>query len=195
MTRLDSAIFDGDWQGQLGIDYKDLQWVDTGERLTAESFASYRKIGGMVALHSMKPEVVRSAIADPLTMIASDGILKDGKGHPRAAGTYSRVLGYYVRETRTLTLMDALRKMTLMPAQRLERRVPMMRTKGRLRPGADADLTIFDPERVIDRASFMEPGKYSEGVKFVLVNGIVVVKEGQLQEGINPGRAVRAPLQ
>jgi len=58
----------------------------------------------------MKPEVVRSAIADPLTMIASDGILKDGKGHPRAAGTYSRVLGYYVRETRTLTLMDALRQ-------------------------------------------------------------------------------------
>jgi len=195
MTRLDSAIFDGDWQGQLGIDYKDLQWVDTGERLTSESFARYRKIGGMVALHSMKPEVVRSAIADPLTMIASDGILKDGKGHPRAAGTYSRVLGYYVRDTRTLTLMDALRKMTLMPAQRLERRVPMMKTKGRLRPGADADLTIFDPERVIDRASYLEPGKYSEGVKFVLVNGIVVVKEGQLQEGTNPGRAVRAPSQ
>jgi N-acyl-D-aspartate/D-glutamate deacylase len=91
--------------------------------------------------------------------------------------------------------MDALRKMTLMPAQHLERRVPMMKTKGRLRPGADADLTIFDPERVIDRASYTEPGKYSEGVKFVLVNGIVVVKEGQLQEGINPGRAVRAPLQ
>jgi dihydroorotase len=91
--------------------------------------------------------------------------------------------------------MDALRKMTLMPAQHLERRVPMMKTKGRLRPGADADLTIFDPERVIDRASYTEPGKYSEGVKFVLVNGIVVVKEGQLQAGINPGRAVRAPLQ
>jgi len=69
----------------------------------------------------------------------------------------------------------------------------MMKTKGRLRPGADADLTIFDPERVIDRSTYMEPGKYSEGVKFVLVNGIVVVKEGQLQEGINPGHAVRAP--
>src|SRR5258705_5681207 len=85
MTRLDSAIFDGDWQGQLGIDYKDLQWVDTGDRLTAESFAGYRRIGVMVALHSMKPEVVRSAIADPLTTIASDGILKDRKRHPRAA--------------------------------------------------------------------------------------------------------------
>lgn len=195
MTRLDSAIFDGDWQGQLGIDYKDLQWVATGERLTAESFARYRKEGGMVALHSMKPEIVRGAIADPLTIIASDGILKDRKGHPRAAGTYSRILGYYVRETKTLTLMDALRKMTLMPAERLERRVPMMKNKGRLRPGADADLTIFEAKRVIDKATYTEPGKYSEGIKFVLVNGVSVVKDGQLQVAVKPGQAVRAPIQ
>ena len=194
MTRLDSAIFDGDWQGQLGIDYKELQWVATGERLTAESFARYRKVGGMVAIHSMKPEIVRSAIADPLTMIASDGILKDGKGHPRAAGTYSRILGYYVRETKTLKLMDALRKMTLMPAQRLERRVPMMKMKGRLSPGADADLTIFDAERVIDRSTYGEPGRYSEGIKFVLVNGVTVVKDEQLSSGVKPGKAVRAPV-
>jgi dihydroorotase len=195
MTRLESAIFDDGWQEQLGIGYKDLQWVATGERLTAESFARYRKLGGMVAIYSMKPEIVRSAIADPLTMIASDGILKDGKGHPRAAGTYSRVLGYYVRETRTLTLMDALRKMTLMPAQRLEHRAPIMKGKGRLRPGADADLTIFDPERIIDKASYAEPGKYSEGIEFVLVNGVVIVKNGQLQDKTYPGRAVRAPIQ
>jgi N-acyl-D-aspartate/D-glutamate deacylase len=169
--------------------------VATGERLTRESFTRYRKMGGMVAIYSMKPEIVRSAIADPLTMIASDGILKDGKGHPRAAGTYARILGYYVRETKTLTLMDALRKMTLMPAERLERRVPMMKTKGRLSPGADADLTIFDPERVIDKSSYAEPGKYSEGIKFVLVNGVAVVKDSQLQGGVNPGRAVRAPIQ
>jgi N-acyl-D-aspartate/D-glutamate deacylase len=195
MTRLESAIFDDGWQEQLGIDYKDLQWVATGERLTRESFDRYRKMGGMVAIHSMKPEIVSSAIADPLMLIASDGILKDGKGHPRAAGTYARILGYYVRETKTLTLMDALRKMTLMPAERLERRVPMMKTKGRLSPGADADLTIFDPERVIDKASYTEPGKYSEGIKFVLVNGVAVVKDGQLQGGVTPGRAVRAPIQ
>jgi N-acyl-D-aspartate/D-glutamate deacylase len=195
MTRLESAIFDAGWQEQLGIDYKDLQWVATGERLTAESFDRYRKIGGMVAVHSMKPGIVRDAIADPLTMIASDGILKDGKGHPRAAGTYSRILGYYVRETKTLTLMDALRKITLLPARRLERRVPMMKSKGRLRQGADADLTIFDPDRVIDKASYAEPGKYSEGIKFVLIGGVAVVKGGQLQAGVSPGRAVRAPLQ
>ncbi|MGH9908746.1 MAG: amidohydrolase family protein [Pyrinomonadaceae bacterium] len=195
MTRLESAIFDAGWQEQLEIDYKDLQWVTTGERLTAESFDLYRKMGGMVAIHSMKPEIVKAAIADPLTMIASDGILKDGKGHPRAAGTYSRILGYYVRETKTLTLMDALRKITLMPARRLERRVPMMKSKGRLRQGADADLTIFDPDRVIDKATYAEPGKYSEGIKFVLVGGVAVVKDSQLQAGISPGRAVRAPIQ
>ena len=195
MTRLESAIFDDGWQEQLGIGYKDLQWVGTGERLTAESFARYRKLGGMVAIYSMKPEIVKIAIADPLTMIASDGILKDGKGHPRAAGTYSRVLGYYVRETRTLTMMDALRKMTLMPSQRLEHRAPIMKGKGRLRPGADADLTIFNPERIIDKASYAEPGKYSEGIEFVLVNGVVIVKNGQLQDNTYPGRAVRAPIQ
>jgi dihydroorotase len=194
MTRLDSAIFDGDWQGQLGIGYKDLQWVATGERLTAESFARYRKEGGMVALHSMKAEIVRSAIADPLTIIASDGILKDGKGHPRAAGTYSRILGYYVRESKTLKLMDALRKMTLMPAQRLERRVPSMKNKGRIRIGADADLTIFDPQKVIDRSTYQEPAKYAEGIEYALVNGVIVVKGGQLQSGIYPGQPVRAPF-
>lgn len=124
-------------------------------------------------------------------MIASDGF----KNHPRGAGTYSRVLGRYVRERKALTLMDGLRKMTLMPAQRLERRVPMMKNKGRIRIGADADLTIFDPERIIDRSTYEEPAKYSEGIKYVLVNGALVVKDGQLQSGISPGRAIRAPVQ
>jgi N-acyl-D-aspartate/D-glutamate deacylase len=90
--------------------------------------------------------------------------------------------------------MDA-RKMTLMPVERLEGRVPMMKTKGRLRPGADAHLTIFDAERIIDKATYTEPGKYSEGIKFVLLNGVSVVKDGQLQTGVKPGQAVRAPIQ
>ena len=95
-----------------------------------------------------------------------------------ASGTFCRVLGQYVREKKTLTLMEALRKMTLMPAKRLEGRVPAMKNKGRIRVGADADLTIFDPDRVIDKATFKEPTKYSEGIAYVFVNGVPVVKDG-----------------
>jgi N-acyl-D-aspartate/D-glutamate deacylase len=140
----------------------------------------------MVAIHSIPEEVVRQAIANPLTMIASDGILENGKGHPRAAGTYARVLGRYVRELHALTLMDALRKMTVMPADRLG-----IRAKGRLAVGADADLTIFDPQRVIDRATFENPAQYSEGIAYVLVNGTLVVKAGELVGGLTPGEPVR----
>jgi N-acyl-D-aspartate/D-glutamate deacylase len=84
--------------------------------------------------------------------------------------------------------------MTLMPAQRLEKRAPEFRDKGRVRIGADADITIFDPTRVIDEATFDEPLQYSEGIPFVLVNGIVVVKNGDLVDGVSPGRAARAPI-
>ena len=194
MTDIKSAIFDEGWQEVFDIDYKDLQWAATGERLTKDTFDKYRKTGGMVAVFSMTEEIVTAAIKSPVTMIASDGILENGKGHPRTAGTYSRVLGNYVREQRVLTLMDALTKMTLMPAQRLERRVPSMKNKGRIRLGADADLTIFDPQSIIDRSTFQEPAKYAEGVKFVLVNGVLIVKDGRLQSGIHPGRPIRAPF-
>jgi N-acyl-D-aspartate/D-glutamate deacylase len=193
MTDIKSAIFDEGWQEVFNIEYKDLQWAATGERLTKESFERYRKTGGMVAVFSMTEEVVNAAIESPLTIIASDGILEKGKGHPRTAGTYSRVLGSYVREKKTLTLMDALTKMTLMPAQRLERRVPSMKNKGRIRVGADADLTIFDPQSITDRSTFQDPAKYSEGIKFVLVNGVLIIKDGQLQSGVSPGRPIRAP--
>jgi N-acyl-D-aspartate/D-glutamate deacylase len=190
-TRIETAIYDEGWQEKLGIDYKDLQWVETGERLTAESFARYRKSGGMVIGHSIPEEIARTAVSNPIVMIASDGDIQKGKGHPRGAGTFARVLGRYVREQKALSLMDALAKMTVMPARRLERVDPEMKNKGRIRVGADADVTIFDPDRVIDKATFEGPPRYSEGIKYVLVNGVGVVKEGQLQSGVAPGRAVR----
>jgi len=193
MTDIKSAIFNEGWQEVFGINYADLQWAATGERLTKESFERYRKQGGMVAVFSMTEEVVETAVKNPLTMIASDGILENGKGHPRTAGTYTRILGKYVRERGALTLRDALRKMTLMPAQRLERRVPSMKNKGRLRVGSDADVVVFDPQTVIDKSTYDEPAKYAEGMKYVLVNGVLVVKNGQLQTDVHPGRAVRAP--
>jgi dihydroorotase len=127
-------------------------------------------------------------------MIASDGYLSKGQGHPRTAGTYALVLGRYVREEKTLDLMTALKKMTLMPAQRLEKRAPMFRDKGRIRVGADADITVFDAIRVIDKSTYEKPLQYSEGIQFVLVNGVPVVMDGHLVEGVFPGRAARAPV-
>jgi N-acyl-D-aspartate/D-glutamate deacylase len=187
MTDLSSAIFAPGWQQrQGGIGYGDLQWALTGERLTAESFERYRKQGGMVAIHAIPEEVVRTAMSNPMVMIASDGILNEGKGHPRAAGTFARVLGRYVREQHTMSLMDALRKMTVMPADRLG-----LKTKGRVAPGADADITVFDPARVIDRATFENPAQYSEGIPYVFVNGVMVVRNGELNEEKLPGRGVR----
>jgi N-acyl-D-aspartate/D-glutamate deacylase len=173
MTDLSSAIFSEGWQQRNGgITYSDLQWAATGERLTAESFARYRKEGGMVAIHSIPEEVVRMAMADPDVIVASDGILDHGKGHPRAAGTYARVLGHYVREEHVLSLMDALRKMSFLPAQRLN-----LSTKGRL--------------HVKDRATFENPAQSSEGIPYVMVNGVWVVKQGEIQENVFPGRGLR----
>jgi N-acyl-D-aspartate/D-glutamate deacylase len=194
-TELDSALFDEGWQERMGISYKDLQWAATGERLTAETFAKYRKQGGAVVIFVIPEEAARAAVANPIVMIASDGMPHTGpKIHPRGQGTFSRVLGHYVREEKALDLMTALRKMTLMPAQRLEKRAPVFRDKGRIRVGADADITVFDPATVIDKATYEEPLRYSEGIQFVFVNGTLVVKDGKLVEGVFPGRAARAPI-
>jgi N-acyl-D-aspartate/D-glutamate deacylase len=194
MTELESALFDPGWEQKLGIGYSELQWVATGERLTAETFAKYRRAGGPVIMHMIPPAAVEAAMASPLTMIASDGWIQDGKGHPRGAGTFARVLGHYVRETHTLSLMDAVEKMSLMPARRLETYVPAMRNKGRIRVGADADLTILDPPRVADRATYEQPNLYSTGIRYVLVNGTPVVRDGQLVADAAPGQGVRAAL-
>jgi dihydroorotase len=140
----------------------------------------------MTIIHSIPEEMARVALADPTVIVASDGGLENGKGHPRGAATYARVLGHYVREQRVLTLMDALRKMSLMPAQRLG-----IQSKGRLQPGADADIAVFDPERVSDRATFDDPAQYSEGIPFVIVNGKLVVKDGRLVNDVAPGIGLR----
>ncbi len=191
MTGIETAIFDDGWQQKMGIGYGDLQWVATGERLTEETFRRYRRQGGLVVIHSIPEPIARLAVSHPQIMIASDGVINVGKGHPRGAGSYARVLGRYVREERVSGLMEALRKMSLMPAQRLEKSVPMMRAKGRVKIGADADLIVFDPLRVTDRATFEKPAQYSEGIRYVLVNGVFVVRDERLVEGARPGIGIR----
>jgi dihydroorotase len=140
----------------------------------------------------MKPEWIDRAIAHPLVMIASDGMPMIEGAHPRGAGTHARVLGLYVREKGALTLMDAIRKLSFMPAQRLEAFVPAMANKGRLRVGADADITVFDIMKVTDRATFDDSLRYSEGINYVLVDGVLVVRDGELVEGAAPGKAIVA---
>ena len=193
MTDISSAAYSG-WESRGPEDFARLLWPITGERLTRESFDRYRKQGGFVIQFGNTEEMVRTAIAGPLVMIASDGIIENGKGHPRGAGTFARVLGKYVREEHATTLMDAVRKSSLMPAERLESMSPLMRQKGRLKVGADADIAVFDPAHVIDKATFENAAQYSEGFRYVLVGGVFVVRGGQLQDGVAPGQPIRAVL-
>lgn len=191
-TVLESAMFNPGWQANLKIDYGDLAWAATGERLTQESFERYRKQGGWVIIYMMKDENVERAIAHPGVIIASDGVpFIDGTGHPRGAGTFARVLGHYSRDRKLLPLMDALAKMTILPARRLEGHVPAMKAKGRIAVGADADITVFNPATVLDRATFEAPTTPSAGIPHVIVNGTFVVRDGELVKGAMPGRAVR----
>lgn len=146
------------------------------------------KGGAGTIFHVLDERDVRRIMAHPQTMIASDGRLNrlgDASPHPRAYGTFPRVLGQYVREARVLSLEDAVRKMTAMPAARLG-----LRDRGCLRDGCVADVTVFDPARVRDAASYEDPHHYPEGIPYVLVNGIPVVDGGSFTAA-RPGKVLR----
>ena len=191
-SRIESALFDG-WVGRSEADYERLQWVATGERLIESTFASYREQGGWVITHGRSEATNEWIVSQPDVIVASDGIpFSEGRSHPRGAGTFARVLGFYVRERGVLSLMDGLRKMTLLPAKRLEAVAPQMTSKGRVQIGADADLTLFNPDQVIDLATYDAPDRYSEGIQHVLVSGTFVVRDGELVKNVAPGRAIIA---
>ena len=193
-TRIESALFD-DYATRTDIDFSTLQWVATGERLTRDTFLKYRKERGTVIIHSNSEANVRKAILSPLAMIASDGFDITPNGHPRSAGTFTKVLRQYVREEKALTWMEALSKMTDQPARRLEKRVPTMKAKGRLQPGADADIVVFDPATVRDVSTYEKPAQAATGMKYVLVNGSLIVDGGKLNEAGYPGKPIRASIQ
>jgi N-acyl-D-aspartate/D-glutamate deacylase len=188
MTFINSARFNPGWQEKSGATYHDLMLPETGERLTKERFEELHNSEDprTVVLFSNTMENVDPVLRNSLVMVASDG----EKGHPRNAGTYCRILARYVRSQGTLTLMDAIRKMSLMPAQVLERSTPSARFKGRLQEGADADLVIFDPQTVTDRATYQHPMEPSVGVEYLLVGGVTLVDKGKLMEGVFPGKAI-----
>ena len=188
MTEINSALFNPGWQEKFGITYDSLMLPATGERLTKQRFdelhASPKSTS--VVLFLNREEVVDGVIADPLVSIASDGEM----GHPRNAGTYSHILSRYVRDLRTVSLMDAIRKMSLMPAQRLEKATAAARRKGRLQEGADADIVVFDPATIVDRATYERPNERSSGMRYVLVNGVLVIEKGALVAGALPGKGL-----
>jgi N-acyl-D-aspartate/D-glutamate deacylase len=191
MTYINSALFNPGWREKLGINYQDLVLPDTGEHLTKERFDELHASSApqVVLVFANTQEMVDKILPNPLVMIASDG----EKSHPRNAGTYSRVLRQYVRENGTLTLMDAIRKMSLMPAQMLERSTPDSRRKGRLREGADADIVVFDAAKVTDRSTFEKPKEASVGIHYVVVEGTLVVDEEKIVRNVFPGKALVGP--
>jgi N-acyl-D-aspartate/D-glutamate deacylase len=188
MTQLNSALFNPGWREKMSMNYSDIMIPSTGERLTKERFdelhASPKPL--FVVLFNNRQEFVDTVLAHPVVIVASDG----AQGHPRNAGTYARFVSQYVRERRTVSLMEAMRKMSYMPAVRLERSTPAARNKGRLQAGADADIVVFDPQTFADRATFQQPNLPSVGVQYLLVGGVPVVDRGNLVPNVTPGRAI-----
>jgi len=191
MTAINSALFNPGWQEKMGISYGELLLPDTGERLTKERFDALHNSNTthFVVIFSNTQEMVDQVIRHPLVMIASDGLA----GHPRNAGTFSRVLAQYVREKGTISLIDALRKMSLMPAQMLERSTAEARQKGRLQEGHDADIVVFDASTISDRSTYEKPMEPSVGVRYLIVGGTIVVNEGKIVSDVFPGRALKGP--
>lgn len=187
-TAINSALFNPGWREKLGVGYDALQLPDTGERLTKERFDQLHADPAPteVLIFMNTQEMVDGVIANPLVMIASDG----EDGHPRNAGTFSRILARYVRERGSITLMDAIRKMSLMPAERLEKSTLSAHRKGRLQEGADADLVAFNPRTVADRSTYQSPREPSVGMQYVMVNGSILIDAGHIVPGNFPGRAI-----
>ena len=196
-TSISAAAFLRDWKKVFAIDYGDIEVAATGERLTAESFKRYQQQdpGLMIIHHYNREDWTRQATLAPDVIIASDAVPIMGSGTgsnvaPWGIGTHAKMLGQYVREQRALSLSQALAKMTILPARMLDSFSPAMRRKGRIQPGADADLVVFDPATITDHATFARPLAASTGFRYVIVNGVVVVDDDKMVDGALPGKRI-----
>ena len=184
-----------DWQKIFDITYENVQWVATGEWLTEESWNRYAQEQpmGMVNHHYVKEDWMVTALQWPRMMISTDALPaldRDYLTNPNVAGTFSRVLGHYVRDEGVLTLPDALAKMSLIPAQWMAQASPVFKGKGRIQAGADADIVIFNPDTVAANADYGTPYRASTGISHVIVGGRQVVEDGQAVVGRYPGQKI-----
>ena len=194
-TTLASPRFAPGWQERFRITYSDLAVPGTGERLTESTFRKYQAQNKLVAAYAIPDEDVVTGLQTDWIMIGSDAILEpSNNNHPRSTGCFTRVLGTYVRDRNVLSLPDALAKMTILPARRLEKRVPMLTKKGRLQIGADADINVFDPTTVSDTSTVDDPAQMAKGINFVLVMGQLVKEGDTLHKDVRPGQAIKGQL-
>lgn len=179
-TEINSTVFEDGCLEAWGKEYSDLMLTDDPYKnvyCTEEIFREAREKypNMLVVAFVMNEEEIAQAVANPNGMVASDGIINHGNGHPRAAGTFPRVLGKYVREEGRLSLIDAIRKMTLEPAKRLD----LQHRKGVIKVGADADITVFNPDTIIDGATFGDLTIAPEGIDYVIVDGRIAMKDNE----------------
>ena len=188
-TRIGTPTYDPGWLERYHCDYGVLEFSEgkyKGQRATKETFDEIRRDhpSCITVCYVMREEDVRLAFRHPAVMLASDGLLSNGQGHPRASGSFPRFLAEFSRQG-DLILYDAIHKMTAMPAQRLG-----LANKGRLNVGADADITIFDYEKITDGATFAQPVLPPVGIDYVLIGGKIAAKNCEIVDG-SCGRAIR----
>lgn len=180
-TRIGETTYDDGFLERYGTTYEAIEIAEgkyKGQRCTEDIFNELRKNAPETITigHLMKEAEVDKAIAHPKVYIASDGMMHDFQGHPRAAGTFPRIISKYVKEKGIITLYNAIEKMTSLPANRFGL------NKGSLGIGSDGDVVIFDYDEIKDNASFKKPALSPSGIKYVLINGEIAVKDNVVKE-------------
>lgn len=192
-TYANSARFDDGWQQRFGIGYSELQVGGSREIVTAESFKKFRKLGILLVAYAIPKEDVALSLQPDYCMIGSDCIIEPSlNNHPRGSGCFSRTIGLYSRELKVITLMKAIKMMTLTTARRFEDVAPALKQKARLQVGKDADIVVFDYNTIIDTATVENPASYSKGIEYVMVNGVTVKDLKGIRTGVSPGKPIRS---